>query len=92
MYNISRSGAIKELLMRILALALLIIATFSANRAARAQTYDPNFPVCMHLIAPRGGIFEDCSYYTIEQCQASASGRAGQCEINPFFRGLRGRR
>jgi hypothetical protein len=78
--------------MRILALALLTIVTLSANGAARAQTYDPDFPVCMHVIVPPGGSFEDCSYYTKEQCRASAAGRAGQCDFNPFYRGLLGRR
>jgi hypothetical protein len=71
--------------MRIPALALLIIVTVSASAPARSQTYDPDFPVCMG----DGGAYGDCRYYTIAQCQASATGRAGQCEINPYYRGPR---
>ena len=71
--------------MRILVLAMLGIAIISAGKA-QAQTYDPRFPVCMHLTL-WGGSVEECTYYTIAQCQASASGRPGQCNINPFYAG-----
>ncbi|SHM03272.1 hypothetical protein SAMN05444159_7498 [Bradyrhizobium lablabi] len=33
--------------MRILALAILTIAAVSAAPLARAQTYDPAYPVCL---------------------------------------------
>jgi hypothetical protein len=29
----------------------------------------------------------DCTYYTFEQCLASASGNNGSCEQNPNYRG-----
>jgi Protein of unknown function (DUF3551) len=76
----------KEVPMRILALAILAIGMVSAAAQARAQTYDPAFPVCMH-VAVWGGPYEDCSYYTMAQCAMSASGRAGQCGINPYYAG-----
>ena len=41
---------------------------------SHAQTYDPNFPVCLQVYAPRGG-YIDCSYTSLAQCQATASGR-----------------
>jgi hypothetical protein len=72
--------------MRILALAILAIGVVSAAAPARAQTYDPAFLVCMHATV-WGGAFEDCSYYTMAQCAMSASGRAGQCGINPYYAG-----
>jgi Protein of unknown function (DUF3551) len=75
--------------MRIAALAILVIGVVSAAAPARAQTYDPAFPVCMHVFGPRGGGYFDCSYYTLEQCRATASGRAAQCDINPFYVGTR---
>ena len=71
--------------MRILALAILAIGMISAIEQARAQTYDPAFPVCMHLVPIGGGSYEDCAYYTMAQCVMSASGRAGQCNINPYY-------
>jgi Protein of unknown function (DUF3551) len=74
--------------MRMMVLAILAIATVSATDQARAQTYDPAFPVCMH-IALWGGDREDCSYHTLAQCAASASGRGGICSPNPFYAGLR---
>jgi len=41
---------------------------------SHAPTYDPNFPVCLQVYAPRGG-YIDCSYTSLAQCQATASGR-----------------
>jgi Protein of unknown function (DUF3551) len=74
--------------MRIPALAILAIGMVSAAAPARAQTYDPDFPVCMHIIS-WGTTYEDCRYYTMEQCRLSASGRAGQCNINPYYVGTK---
>jgi len=73
--------------MRILALAILAVGMVSAAGQARAQTYDPAFPICMHLITWGGGAYEDCSFFTLDQCAMSASGRAGQCNINPYYAG-----
>jgi Protein of unknown function (DUF3551) len=51
---------------------------------SHAQTYDPNFPVCLQVYQPRGG-YIDCSFTSLPQCQATASGRAVQCYDNPYF-------
>ena len=67
--------------MRILALAILAITAVSA--AARAQTYDPNYPVCLQVYGRANYI--ECRYTSLPQCAASASGRAAQCVINPYF-------
>ena len=75
--------------MRIAALAILAIGVASAAAPARAQTYDPAYPVCMHVVGPRGGDYYDCSFYALEQCRATASGRAAQCDINPYYVGAR---
>jgi hypothetical protein len=74
--------------MRVLALAILAIGMVSATQQARAQTYDPAYPICMHLVVWGGG-YEDCSYYTLNQCQGSASGRGGTCGPNPFYAGAK---
>ena len=71
--------------MRNLAFAILIMV-ISAGQAC-AQTYDPAFPVCMHVIQWGGGSHEDCTYYTMAQCAMSASGRAAQCDPNPYYAG-----
>ncbi len=69
--------------MRILALAILAIGTVSIGPAA-AQTYDPVYPVCLHLYR-EGANYYECRYTSLPQCNASASGRAAQCVINPYF-------
>jgi uncharacterized protein DUF3551 len=76
--------------MRISAFAastILAIGTVAAAVPARAQTYDPNFPICMHVIQFETA-YEDCTFHTMNQCRASASGRSAMCSINPFYRGL----
>ena len=46
--------------MRVLALAILTISAVSVTSSARAQTYDPAFPVCQHVFT-RGDNYYDCS-------------------------------
>lgn len=69
--------------MRILALAILTIGTISAAAPAAAQTYDPDYPVCLHVYGPLN--YYECRYTSLGQCNMSASGRAAQCIINPYF-------
>jgi hypothetical protein len=69
--------------MRILALAILMIGTVSIGPAG-AQTYDPAYPVCLHVYG-LGANYYECRYTSLAQCNASASGRAAQCDINPYF-------
>jgi hypothetical protein len=71
--------------MRILALAIFAIGMISIGPAA-AQTYDPGYPVCLHVYG-RGANYYECLYTSLPQCNASASGRAAQCVINPYFAG-----
>jgi len=74
----------QEALMRIPALAILATATVLTAAPTRAQTYDPAYPVCLHVYN-RGANFYECRYTSLPQCNASASGRAAQCVINPYF-------
>ncbi|MFB9267408.1 DUF3551 domain-containing protein [Bradyrhizobium erythrophlei] len=76
---------IKEVLMRVLALAILAIGTNSIG-SAPAQTYDPAYPVCLHVYG-RGANYYECGYTSLPQCSASAAGRPAQCVINPYFAG-----
>jgi hypothetical protein len=75
--------------MRILVLASLAIATAYVAEPAKAQTYDPDYPVCLHVYAPRGGYYE-CRYTSLPQCNATASGRAAQCVVNPYYASAQG--
>jgi hypothetical protein len=54
---------------------------------AAAQKHDPAYPVCLHVYGLTGFNYYDCSYTSLPQCNASASGRAAQCDINPYFAG-----
>ena len=70
--------------MRVLACTILTIGTMLVAAPARAQTYDPNYPVCLQTYGI-GGNYIDCSFTSLAQCAASASGRAAQCLTNPYF-------
>jgi Protein of unknown function (DUF3551) len=68
--------------MRISALAILAVLAVSVTGSATAQTYDPNYPVCMKVLGTLN--YFDCSFTSLPQCAASASGRAAECVINPY--------
>jgi hypothetical protein len=67
--------------------AIAVIGTILVTNPAAAQTYDPSYPVCLHMFGgvTGGGNYYECRYTSIAQCKASASGRAAMCEVNPFF-------
>jgi hypothetical protein len=69
--------------MRGLALGLLATGMILACNGASAQTYAPDYPVCLKVYGP--ATYNECRYTSIAQCNASASGRAAQCYPNPFF-------
>jgi hypothetical protein len=69
--------------MRSLTLAILAIGAVSMIGPAQAQTYDPGFPVCLQVYGPIN--YYECRYTSLPQCAASASGRAAQCILNPYF-------
>jgi hypothetical protein len=73
--------------MRITGSIILAMATVFAATPSSAQTYDPRYPVCMKVYSGSlgGGEWIDCSYTTLPQCHATASGRAAMCEINPYY-------
>jgi hypothetical protein len=69
------------------ALPGLILATATLAAApAQAQTYAPNFPICLQTYGI-GGNNIDCGYTSMDQCRLSASGLPAQCITNPFFAG-----
>ncbi|MBR0818780.1 DUF3551 domain-containing protein [Bradyrhizobium liaoningense] len=75
--------------MRLPLLTLTAIAALFAAADADAQTYDPRYPVCMHVYTSGGrgggGDYYDCSFTSIPQCRATASGRAASCDVNPYY-------
>jgi Protein of unknown function (DUF3551) len=78
-----RKLALKDVLMTALAMPVIAIIVLAAL-PAQAQTYDPNYPVCIQTYG-REGNYIDCRYTSMAQCRLSASGRAAQCLTNPYF-------
>ena len=64
-------------------LALVAISALFMSTHARAQTYDPNYPVCMQIYGQVG--YFDCRYTSLEQCKFLAVGRSASCVVNPYF-------
>ena len=74
--------------MRIPASTILVIGMILAAAPAQAQTYDPSYPVCMKVYTQSeggGGEWNDCTYMSLAQCAATASGRPASCMINPYY-------
>ena len=67
--------------------ALIVLAVVAVQIAApaQAQTYDPNYPVCLQVYDDMVHYYFECSYTSMAQCAASASGRSAQCVVNPYF-------
>ena len=69
--------------MRCGCLAFVVIGLLFAGGSARAQTYDPRYPVCMQIYGPVG--YFDCRYGSLAQCKYLAVGRSASCVVNPYF-------
>jgi hypothetical protein len=74
----------KEIPMRAFAWAILSMSAI-AGAPAHAQTYGTTFPVCIQVYEHEGGIYISCEYTSMSGCQATASGRAAQCIVNPYY-------
>lgn len=66
-----------------LAGTLCAAAVVAMGTAARAQTYDENYPICIQVYAPIQYI--SCRFSSIPQCQATAYGLGAMCVENPFY-------
>ena len=70
--------------MRIPALAILTTVTVLTAAPTLAQTYSPDYPVCLYAYR-WGGSDIECGYTSLAQCAMSASGLGAQCIVNPYF-------
>ncbi len=75
--------------MRIPALAIFATAAVLTATPTLAQTYDPKYPVCLQIYQGFTDYYFECAYTSLPQCQMSASGRAAQCVINPYYTGTK---
>jgi Protein of unknown function (DUF3551) len=69
--------------MRILPALILALGMHFATATARAQTYNPHYPVCAQIFGPFGHF--DCSYVSLAQCNLNVSAQAAQCVLNPYY-------
>ena len=69
------------------ATASTILAMVLLAAPARAQTYDPSYPVCLQIYQSMVDYYFECRYTSMAQCAASASGRSAQCVVNPYYAG-----
>jgi hypothetical protein len=72
-------------LQNIFAASMVTVGTLSVAEPARSQTYDPSYPVCLHVYGPVG--YYSCRYMSIPQCAPSAEGRSAECIVNPYYVG-----
>jgi hypothetical protein len=71
--------------MRILALAISTALAVLAASPAVAQRYAGGSPFCLQSYGLGGSYGIDCSYISLEQCQATASGLSATCLTNPYY-------
>ena len=67
-------------------------ATIPFAAPVHAQAYDPRYPVCLQVYDDMVHFTTDCSFTTMAQCAATASGRYAQCVVNPYYAGPNTRR
>ena len=71
--------------MRVLACTILTIATVLVAAPARAQTYDPSYPVCLQTYGIDGS-YIDCSFTSLAQCAGVRIGPRGAVPDQSVFR------
>jgi hypothetical protein len=71
--------------MRTLALTILTMGIVLTAGHARAQRYDPAYPVCLYVVSFGTTPYYRCRYTTMDQCRASADGQ--MCSLNPYYAG-----
>jgi hypothetical protein len=75
---------LEEVQMRIPALVILTAITVLTATPTLAQTYSGGYPVCLQHFR-WGGSDIECSYTSLAQCQATASGLSAMCQMNPYY-------
>jgi hypothetical protein len=77
-----------DILMRRAFGMVVTVGALLAAAPSQAQTFDPSFPVCMHVYSGAsggGGDWYDCSFVSLPQCLATAAGQAATCDLNPYY-------
>jgi Protein of unknown function (DUF3551) len=73
--------------MRSIVLISLVIGGLMVIDAAPAAAVGTRHPYCMQGSSSPG--LSNCTFNSLAQCRATASGRFLQCVANPFYKGRR---
>src|SRR4051794_35166808 len=79
------SGAI--FMRRLFGLIMTVGALLTAA-PSHAQTFDPRYPVCMHVYSGAnggGGEWYDCSFTSVPQCRGTAFRPSSGCYLNRYY-------
>jgi Protein of unknown function (DUF3551) len=71
--------------MRMLRWVMVAGVTILVVAPAKAQRYDPRYPVCLQIWEWGGSSSMDCSFTSWDVCRATASGLSGMCLNNPYW-------
>src|SRR4051794_39855479 len=77
-----------EILMHRLFGVIMTVGALLTAAPSHAQTFDPRYPVCMHVYSGAnggGGGGDDCSFTSVPQCQATALGRSATYDLNSYY-------
>jgi hypothetical protein len=87
----SRSAAttrgLRDNPMHFSVLVIAVVGALLAAMPANAQTYDPRYPVCMHVYGELQGERMDCVFGSRDECNKTASGLPALCIDNPYYAG-----
>ena len=97
--NLSVAGSIRagdcgttmEFVMKFVMPSIIVVAALMSASPAFAQIYDPHYPICMHVYGEKIGERMDCTFNSLDQCTATASGLPATCLINPYYADARTR-
>ena len=67
--------------MRKMLLAGVAVASFGMGLAAAMTPAQAEAPICLYW----RGDYKDCRYFSMAQCNASASGLGASCNYNPAY-------
>ncbi len=76
--------------MRIILASLAAMIAILTVNVETASAQNTTRPYCLRDGVNGPGMW-DCSYYSMEQCLATASGNGGSCQPNPWYQGPRRR-
>jgi hypothetical protein len=69
-------------------IALVAMSLVTLVKPTIAQTYAPEYPICLQIYDEGGGYRYECLYDNFWQCNLTAYGRSAECVVNPFFRAI----